>query len=59
MKALVDYVGNFWYALFHSDLMWPIHSRYVCRQWLRQFLVSMGAPTPPFLNLRSSRARAR
>ena len=37
MRASIDYISSVWCALFHSDVMWPIHGHYVCRQCLRQF----------------------
>lgn len=34
---IFTWVGNWWCRRFHKLPMWPMHSKYVCPECLREF----------------------
>jgi hypothetical protein len=39
-----DRISDLWCRKMHTDAMWPIHGKYICKRCLREHLVTWEGP---------------
>jgi hypothetical protein len=40
MVQMLDWISGIWCRNMHTEAMWPIHGKYVCKRCLREYPVA-------------------